>query len=507
LRVVLVLIFMVWGRISFAEDYFWYRQGNFAERYQSPAAGCAVYYPSFISIQFYYEGTIARCRVPYRGSTTVEGSPAFNRGGTGCTLPKTYNPTTGICKAPEPDKCSNTVRQVSGAAQENHEVNACVSLEQKGPEESCPVSYAGNPINFAIGNKFQHEVDYLAPGSSTLKFSRSYNSLDGFWRYNFSTRLRIAPDAQSVALVMAHGRESFFTVSGNSVAASSADIGVLTKTATDWQFLSADNERFTFNSVGKLTSWSNASGGRQEFVYNGSQISVSDHLGNSLTFTQDDKHQPLTLTAPGVHITYGYNANNRLTAVNKTQGGQTIQRQFHYEDTRNNALLTGITDERGVRYATWSYDDQGRAISSEHADGAERITVEYGSDGSASVTNELAKVTNYQFQTILGVKRITAIDGEPSANCPNSNSAFTYDERGLLKTKTDNKGNLTTYDYNSRGLEISRTEAADTPQARTITTEWHPTLFLRTKVTEPARVTTYTYDAQGRQLSQSVTQH
>ncbi len=305
---------------------------------------------------------------------------------------------------------------------------------------------------------------------------------------------------------MAHGRESFFAVSGNNVTASSADIGVLTKTATDWQFLSADNERFNFNSAGKLTSWSDASGDRQNLVYTGSQISVTDHLGNSLTFTQDDKHQPLTLTAPGVQITYGYNANKRLTAVNKTLGGQATQRLFHYEDTRNNALLTGITDERGVRYATWSYDDQGRATTSEHANGAERIAIEYSSDGSASVTNELGKVANYQFQTILGVKRITAIEGEPSANCPNSNSTFTYDDRGLLKTKTDNKGNLTTYDYNTRGLEISRTEAAGTAQARTTTTEWDPTLFLPVTVTEPGRITTYTYDAQGRQLSQSVTQ-
>jgi YD repeat-containing protein len=66
---------------------------------------------------------------------------------------------------------------------------------------------------------------------------------------------------------------------------------------------------------------------------------------------------------------------------------------------------------------------------------------------------------------------------------------------GQLTSKTDNKGNRTTYIYNSRGLETSRTEAAGTPQARTITTDWHPTLFLPVTVTEPTRITTYTYDA------------
>ena len=118
--------------------------------------------------------------------------------------------------------------------------------------------------------------------------------------------------------------------------------------------------------------------------------------------------------------------------------------------------------------------------------------------------NELGKVANYSFQNIKGVRRITAIDGEPSPNCPSSNSTFTYDDRGLLKTKTDNKGIVTIYDYNDRGLEVSRTDASNTPQARTVTTEWHPSLYLPLAVTESDRITRYQYDDQGRQFSRTV---
>nr|WP_238450996.1 RHS repeat domain-containing protein [Pseudomonas amygdali] len=39
------------------------------------------------------------------------------------------------------------------------------------------------------------------------------------------------------------------------------------------------------------------------------------------------------------------------------------------------------------------------------------------------------------------------IKDEPSANCPASNSVYTYDERGLILTKTDAKGLVTTYSY------------------------------------------------------------
>jgi YD repeat-containing protein len=499
----------------YAVDYYYMSPGHLAH-FSKPQDVCDIGRPPGF-VGYIFEGMYTSngglnyiCRYNYFAVGAQQWGYRYlyaNRFGSSCPAGSSFDVATGECKAPTPEKCASTARQVEGVEQQTYEVANCIAREQKGPPESCPSSYSVNPINFAVGNKFQHESDYKALGSSSLEFVRGYNSLDGLWRHSYATHLRIAQDAQSIALVMAHGRESFFTVSGNSVAASSADIGVLSKTATGWQFLSGDNEHFTFDSTGRLNSWGDASGNTHQLVYNGSQISVTDHLGNSLTFTEDDKHQPLTLTANGVQITYSYNANNRLTAVNKTLGGQTTQRQFHYEDTRNNALLTGITDERGIRYATWSYDDLGRAISSEHANGAERIAIEYKSDGGASVTNELGKVTSYQFQTILGVKRIIAIKGEPSANCPNSNSTFTYDARGLLKTKTDNKGYLTTYDYNTRGLEVSRTEAAGTPQARTITTDWHPTLFLPVSVTEPTRITTYTYDAQGRQLSQSATQH
>ncbi|HHL2418707.1 TPA: RHS repeat domain-containing protein, partial [Pseudomonas aeruginosa] len=86
-----------------------------------------------------------------------------------------------------------------------------------------------------------------------------------------------------------------------------------------------------------------------------------------------------------------------------------------------------------------------------------------------------------------------------------SNSTFTYDDQGLLTSKRDNNGNLTTYQYNVRGLETSRTEAAGTAQARTITTDWHPTLFLPVQVSEPGRITRYQYDAEGRKTGETVT--
>jgi YD repeat-containing protein len=490
---------MGWGYSASALEYYWKAEFDSLSNAASPEESCKLYVNVInwapgttnqkVSSVIFITDNMFSCRIFFTASNGYSGYfPTIyaRRNGTSCQSNKSTNPTTGPCnndeqKGPPPQSCS-------------------VSAP---PTDNIPI--VGNPINFAIGNKFQTEVDYLAGGNSLLNFARSYNSLDGIWRHSFSTYLRFA-GTQYVAVIMNHGRESFFAVSGATITPTSADLGVLSKIDTGWQFVSTDNERFTFDTTGKLIQWSNARGAVHQLTYAGSQVTVTDNLGNSLTFTEDADHQPLTLSTPGVQIAYGYDTNKRLTSVTRTTGGETTQRQFHYKVAGKPNLLTGITDERGVRYATWGYDDQGRAISSEHADGADRVGVAYNSDGTVSVTNELGKVAKYNFQYIKGIRRITSIQGEPSANCPNSNSTFTYDTRGLLKTKTDNKGHLTTYDYNTRGLEISRTEAAGTPQARTISTEWHSTLFLPVTVTEPTRITTYTYDAQGRQLSQSVTQ-
>ena len=427
-----------------------------------------------------------RCKLSSPGAVSV----VISTSGLICPNGSSLDASTQSCKKNDPCLSAN--------------IDLCPERLGKGPYDFCPSSFAGNPINFANGNKFQKELDYQAISNSALSFSRNYNSVDGLWKHSYSTHLRISQDAISIALVMFHGRESYFTVNDATIVSTPGEPGLLSKVGTGWLFISTSNERFTFDTAGKLTQWSNAQGALHQFAYTGNQITVTDNLDNSLTVTEDADKQPLTLTAPGVQINYGYNANKRLTSVVRIIGGQAAQSQFHYEVPGKPDLLTGITDERGVRYASWAYDDQGRAISSEHAGGADRVSVTYNSDGTVSVLNELGKVANYSFQNIKGVRRITAIDGEPSPNCPSSNSTFTYDDRGLLKTKTDNKGIVTIYDYNDRGLEVSRTDASNTPQARTVTTEWHPSLYLPLAVTEPDRITRYQYDAQGRPLSRTV---
>ena len=178
---------------------------------------------------------------------------------------------------------------------------------------------------------------------------------------------------------------------------------------------------------------------------------ISDEHGNKLVLSRNQPSTPAR-SDRGISIEYTYDKEQRLTSVTRTDGQYSTKTQYLYDDPRNIKLLTGIQDNNNRRFATWTYDDQGRAISSEHANGAEKVTLAYNDDGSTTVTNEYGKQATYRFQVIQGIKRIVAIEGEPSPNCPSSNSTFTYDERGLLTSKRDNNGNLT-YQYNARGLD------------------------------------------------------
>lgn len=418
-------------------------------------------------------------------------------------------PTNGNLGASVQWKCPDGYSSRAESVGANSTKLTCIILvggpKNKGPSDGgCPSSYGGNPINFSVGNKYQQEIDYHNAGPANLEFSRAYNSLDGYWRHNFSMRLEFDLPRNTIYLTRETGRLSTFGVSNGVITPEAIELGKLVSIDDQWVYTSPNNDKFTFDDDGILIRQEYLSGIERSLTYSQGNIVVTDNFGSSLEFTEDERGQPLSFQSGSAQGTYTYNQDKRLEQVVLTSGGVTRARLYHYEDSRNLSLLTGITDERGVRFATWAYDDKGRAISSEHAGGVEKIQISYDSSTSTSVTNEFGKITKYTFRDFSGLKRIASIVGEPSANCPNSNSSYGYNSRGQLTSKTDNKGYRTNYVYNTRGLESSRTEAFGTPQARTITTEWHPTMFLPLVVTEPKRIIRYQYDNQGRQLSRTV---
>ncbi|WP_248804891.1 DUF6531 domain-containing protein [Pseudomonas sp. MWU13-2100] len=466
-----------------AEEYSWLLLYHPEPKHASPELACRWVWKKYYDYDdLYYLSVRAEdernwtCVIshePYEDETSAN-SPIV-RLGDGCPLEKFYNPLNGQCE---------------------HHKN----------EDTCPSSTAGNPINFSSGYKTQAETDFsaakTAAQSSPIEFSRFYSSAHGRWTHSYSSRLIV--EGSTTTVIHADGRVSIFEKSADSHTPKPPEVGSLTQGDDTFIYSSPGNEFLTFDNTGKLLSI-RKNGISQHLKYTEDFVEVLDDFGFSLKFTEDARRQPLSLATEHVNILYEYNTYIQLKSVIRNYPDRSERRKYFYEDPNDSRLLTAIEDERGVRYATWTYDNQSRAISSEHSNGAQKITVDYNDDGSSTVTNELGKKTHYQFELVGGTKRIKSIDGEPSPNCPDSQSTFAYDEQGFLKSKTDNKGNVTAYTRNTRGLETSRTEASGTPDARTISTEWHPTLFSPIRVTEPDRAVQYTYDPQGRPLSQTIT--
>lgn len=271
-----------------------------------------------------------------------------------------------------------------------------------------------------------------------------------------------------------------------------------------WRFTTSTGILEDYNADGKLFSITASNGMKQELFYDqttGLLSRVKDSAGRELVFAYTGT-QLKSVTVDGNKITnYTYNTSGLITRVTRPDA---TQRVYHYEDSRFPKYLTGITDERGVRYATWKYDAQGRAISSEHAGGAEKTLLAFNSDGSTTVTNPLGKKTTYHFDDIAGARRVTKVEGHATTSCDGANQNYTYTPEGWLQSKTDWKGNKTSFTYNSLGQEISRTAADGTVDARTISTEWDPVTHRKAKVTEPETETTFIYDANGLLQSQVV---
>ena len=400
-----------------------------------------------------------------------------------------------------------------------------------------------NPINIGGGNKYQ--VQQVWSDVWGLGLSLTYNSQDpksGYfgrhWRSSWDKTIDEMSDG-SINVYRSDGRVIKFTQSGG-LWISDPDIQdklieIMGETGEQegWEYrVASNNEVETYNMDGLLQSIRRLDGyeltlsySSGEYSENGSDfyveedgtlttgllvkgllLKVSDSYGREVTFKYGDSGNIAIATdVSGKDHNFTYDSTwRRLDGIVFPTSPETTV-GFHYEETDAPYILTGITDENGNRYATWGYDEDGRAISSEHANGVDKTTITYNADGTTTVTNPLGKQTTYHFTTIHGVKKVTQVEGHPTASCEGANKAYSYDANGNIASKTDWNGVTTTYTYNmDRNLELTRTEAAGTPQERTITTEWHPQFRLPIKITEPNRITEYTYDAQGQQLTSKV---
>ncbi|MFC4160902.1 DUF6531 domain-containing protein [Chitinimonas lacunae] len=419
-------------------------------------------------------------------------------------------------------------------------VNFGTCFQEEDPNSQDVTLQCGNPIQPATGNKYQVETDYMGAGSNRLRVERHYNSLDGGWTMPFSQRLLIntsgsggTPGISAAAdpnlidcdtlkltspetpvsvcaipaakpprqIRRASGRLIPFTADSGS---DHAGLGyTLAKDGSGWQLTTPNDTVERYDSEGRLLSIRLRDGYLLTTALDakGRVTAISDQFGHRLIFAYNAQNRLDSITDPaGSVVGYQYDAQSRLAAV--VYPDQTTRR-YHYEDSRHPQALTGITDENGQRFATWSYDDKGRALTSEHAKGVEKVSVSYGSANQVSYTSATGAKTTASLQTVKG--RVLPTERRiECTNCPTSNEKFEYDAEGRMTRMVDSAGAIQSTSYDARRLPQQQVEALGTPQARTRHYQWHASLHQPTRIDEPGRRTDFVYE-NGRVSQRTVT--
>jgi RHS repeat-associated protein len=399
-------------------------------------------------------------------------------------------------------------------------------VTEKNLGQDCPTQ-AGNPINFVLGNKFQREKDLTLSGPGLpLELSRYYNSQSddqgrfGYgWTDSFS--LRLVPDTDRIVLYQTDGRAVHFVHDDNVLMSGTAapgmyysETGVLRTIedlGTGYLLQEPDGRTLSFDTEGRLTQIADPNGNTQTLTYDTNTpprlTSVTDNLGRVIQYAYNANNLVSSLTTPAGSFTYSYDANGNPDTVTYPD---TTTRSYLHEDANDIHNLTGIIDENGDRAATFAYDAQDRAVSSQGFEGQGRVELSFTGDLAREVTGADDQVTIYDLYVKRGVGAVEASTGPGCGTCPTSGGiANTFNKRLWVTSSTDAEGTITNYTYDDRGNTLTMTEASGTAQERTTTYTYDSTYnwvmtISRTSVAGAAEaLTTFTRDGAGNILTRT----
>jgi len=418
--------------------------------------------------------------------------------------------------------------------------------------ESGGCNNGSNPIQTSTGNKHQVETDFFGAGPFPLRFERVYNSnrsvergvgpLGAGWTHAYSAYIvgiGNQPFTQAVVF-RPDGRILNFQIVGG-VWQGDPDVSEhLTYTENgdgfgmpQWTLTTNDDEVEVYDGLGLLLSITNRGGLTQTLSYingsgrNTSQVQkVSDPVGHTLTFGYNGSQQINSVTdGNSAVIQYGYTSdgnNNLQTATYPDLSGTKVRTYYYNESGQTGGVsqpyaLTGIQDENTQRFASWGYDNTGRATLSVH--GAflggtiDRTSLQFNGDGTVTVTDGLSQARKFTFQSLFTVKRYTVLD-TPCDYCGTKFTSRGYDSSsGYPNTATDFRGYQTTFAYaandsngHPRGLETQRDEAVGQAEERITNTMWNANFRVpdsRTVSNHSATVegrTNWVYNSRGQPL-------
>ncbi len=438
---------------------------------------------------------------------------------------------------------------------EVHKGNGC-------PSGSGPTDF-GNPIDAATGAK-RDSVDtgiVLGGVGLTLTYDSTgkvpadqvdapsllleQSAFGALWTSSLHRRLLLSPDVRKALLTRGDGKILIFEGDGTGVFTAATDnphkLATIPSGFRFTDIVSGVVE--TFDAAGMLRSLAKTDGTQLVFSYQGGKLAwVQASDGRTIRLTHANGRVSQIVGPDGRAAALAYDAAGNLASV--TWADAKVL-QLLYENASFPWALTGKTDENGTRYATFAYDSQGRAISTEYAGGVAKYSVSYGSAPLRVLTENYDAQQNTLFRTlswqlasgvtvtqpngqtlglepvkVAGVPRLATKSQPAGSGCGASSSGLTYDSAGNVLSRDDFTGARTCYAYDASNRQTVRVEGlgnqascatvlsmgATLPAgARKITTTWHPDWALPAEVTQPLRKETTVYQGQPDPLNSNTT--
>jgi YD repeat-containing protein len=201
-------------------------------------------------------------------------------------------------------------------------------------------------------------------------------------------------------------------------------------------------------------------------------LTVTDANGNVYAYNYDDKRNLVSVTYPGAAI-----------------------KNYVYENGVFTHALTGIIDEKGVRYSTYEYDSEGRAVAESLASGAGYYSLDFTAPNTTSVYDPMGNVRTYGYQNIFGGLKNVSQSQPDGSGCLAATSSKTYNPDATVASETDFNGITKAYQYDPiKSLPTKITEASGQALARETNLQWHTYWKLPTQVDEVTKVTTNVYN-------------
>jgi YD repeat-containing protein len=415
----------------------------------------------------------------------------------------------------------------------------------------------GNPIYPLTGSKVEPVATGIEIGGLALSLtydnasrapgsiSSSYNHLPSFgelWFTNLHRKLNISPTLQTAILSRGDGRLLSFIGNGSGLftVAANRNETLVSLAGGGYRFIDiAGGIQELYNAAGQLTSLSTSQGQTLSFTYvAGDLTAIQDSAGKVLQFSYasaaNGDGRITQITDPtGRTISAAYDSAGNLASL--TWQDSKI-RQFLYENTSFPWALTGVKDENNNRYATFGYDSQGRAISTEYSGGVNRYSVTYGQAPTVSVVdsydaaiNVLSRTRSWQMpaspvlttpngstsdmgvQNQFGMPALTTMSQPAGSGCAAATSSMAYDANGNVASKDDFSQKRSCYAYDSKNQPTTTVDGlantvdcasvipanASLPAgSRKTSTQYHPDWSLPTKTARPLSLTTSIYNGQ-----------